>query len=154
MTLRVEPTRDREYLRRWMLRPSVLRGVLRGLPPMAPAAIERDFDAVVRSPARFFAVHVDGEEKGCILFKQREDATWELHICLATWHSTTRLAVKIAIGRMGPTTIHGDFCASNRAVMRLLDDLGFSAPEIFQPAWSTEPWCRRTLRLQNPCKGT
>ena len=57
---------------------------------------------------------------------------WELHVCLATWWTKTRVAVKEAIAQlaMRGATVTAKFPDSRRACNRLLDDLGFATGTV------------------------
>lgn len=123
----VSETRDHALLARWLVRPSILRKLLGENYDVAHA--QREFDALVDSSARFFAVSVLGEEKGVIIFKP-VDLGWEMHLCLATWFTHTRMAVSQAIEALQGATVIASYDAGHRAVTRLLDDLGFNVGAI------------------------
>lgn len=122
--IEVRPTTDVEYLRRWMLHPAFVRKM--GGDPKSPQ-IAKAFDELVTSDARFFAVSVRQIDKGCIIFK-RIVGGWELHLCLATWFTTTREALKCALRALGVTSgvVVAKYPVPRRAVDRLLDDVGFT----------------------------
>lgn len=124
----VTPTTDETYLRRWMLRPSFLSkmGVRSG-----DAAIEPAFLDAISSPAVFFDVRVDGDEKGCIILFQNA-AGFDLHLCLATWWRDTREALRQAMQHplVAGRRVLASFPAARRSVHRLLDDVGFSTGTV------------------------
>jgi hypothetical protein len=136
----VEETRDRDYLSRWMLRPSIVRKISGG--DYNADFIADEFDAVLKSGARFFAVHVNGEGKGCIIFRP-VDGRWEMHFCLSTWFTDTRKAVRAAMDAVGPNKVFVRYEGHRRAVTILLDDLGFD------PGVQSGEWCIRNSTSTN-----
>jgi hypothetical protein len=141
--LKIEPTRDVELLRRWMLRPSFVASMAgAGLP--ITDDLEASFVSTIRT-SRFFAVTRDGNERGVIIFKRSDPGVWELHLCLATWFTHTRVAVRSAIAQLCQSgeRVAAFYAQSNRAVTQLLDDLGFSPIRLREFAGIL--WCDREL---------
>jgi hypothetical protein len=133
-TLTVTPTRDLEYLRRWMLRPAFVRKL--GV-ELDAATLDAGFRLALASDAVFFDVRLDGEEKGCIIFSKKPGG-WEIHTCLATWLRDTRTAIREAIRCvLGPDErVTATYPAARRSINRLLDELGFSTG-AFASGWRT-----------------
>ena len=126
----VKPTTDRAYLRRWMLRPAFVRamgGFPDGVDPDAA------FSVMLQSDAKFVGVWDDGHEKGCIIFN-RVPGAWGLHLCLATWWTKTRIALKQAIAMCIPAgeTVVAEYDGSRASLNRLLDDIGFSSGDTHE----------------------
>ncbi len=125
-----------------MLKPSILKKILGDV--FDPEVVKTEFDRVIDSDALFCAVSVDGNEKGCVIFK-REGRKLEMHLCLATWFTHTRTVVALAIGAVSglADVILAKYESHRRAVDVLLDDLGFS------PGNTSAGWRTRELNL-NP----
>lgn len=117
-------TRDSDFLRRWMLRPSFVKK-MGGF----PAGVDADaaFSAMLASDARFFGVWDGAAELGCIIFRRIAEG-WELHLCLATWWSKTRMALVAALAALSETggRVIARYDAMRRSIDLLLDDVGFS----------------------------
>ncbi len=135
MKVEVSETRDPPFIRRWLLRPSFVRKM--GCDPDTPA-LPGACQQLIESDARFFQVLVQQVEKGCIIFQHVTDG-WELHLCLATWFSDTRVAVRRAIELLGTEPVVIRYPSWRRALHRLMDDLGF------QPGFSRDGWTMRNL---------
>jgi hypothetical protein len=128
------PTRDATFLRRWMLRPAFVRKM--GVNE-CNESLESAFQTVLEADARFFDVRVDGEEKGCIVFVKMADG-WQIHTCLSTWWTATRVAIREAINQVlrPDEKIVAHYPATRTAINRLLDELGFSTG-AFESGWRT-----------------
>lgn len=137
----VEETSDQDTLRRWMMKPSVLRKTMVGLPPMTYGELDERFHAAMAEPGRHFLVRVDGAELGVIL-AFGVGGHWDLHLCLQTpfWH--TRPALKQVLEKLGGT-VHAKYHRSNRAVNVLLNDVGFSRAES-DGIWVERTYCALT----------
>lgn len=131
------------------MKPGILRKTMDGAPPSTDEEIERRFIDIASS-SRVYAVSVDGNERGVIIFTPISGG-WNMHLCLGTWHTNTRRCVLRAIYLVasGGDTIHAVYCSSNRTVSALLDDIGFDAGITAVPNWSTHPWTHRKLFIDN-----
>lgn len=134
-SITVSETTDRELIGRWLMRPSILRKLLGS--NQDAEHVHREFDSLMNTDAVFFAVHVSGDEKGVIMFK-RVAGGWEMHLCLATWFTHTRMAVAQAIEALDACVVFANYDPERRAVTRLLDDIGFSAGAIINGILSRE----------------
>ena len=137
----VTKTRDADLLSRWMLRPSILVALVGR--DFGRDKAEAHFRDIMESDAAFFSVHVDGKERGCVIFK-RDGECWDMHLCLATFFTHTRTAVAKAIEQLacdGPVQVTARYSSVHRAVERLLNDLGFDSGNI------DGAWRNRSLTL-------
>ncbi len=135
----VAETHDRDLLRRWMMRPAFIRKM--GGETIPSEVLETAFGEIANGNNRFFSVHVRGEEKGCIILK-RSGKAWELHLCLATWLTHSRIALRKALSRIASEAIiMARYPQTRRAIDRLLDDVGFG------PCTNDGTWTVRTITI-------
>lgn len=128
----VQPTEDEALMRRWLLRPAFFTRV--GGAGHTPAALDAAFGALRHAKPRVFAVWVRGEEKGCIVFREGGGwrGRWELHLCLGTFFTHTRVALAEALRLMHGTAaiVEAAYPAARRALDLLLNDVGFASGPV------------------------